>query len=164
VGAHDGRREPWEAFGFPSRNIKPIVPPVAPFIPSARNYFHNFRRSLSGPRREGARSKLCNLISNFPFLPVQTIVLGEDFYGRLTAVRSHCPGILLWTFLPPAASPAREPRKSSRCQTPPCGPAVTPLPPNRSGYPRSTDRPTTHSQQMRRKALLRTVDGGARSA
>jgi hypothetical protein len=94
VGAHDGRREPWEVFDFSSRNIKPIVPPVAPLIPCTRNYLHDFCRSLSGPRREGARSKLCNLISNLPFLLVQAKVLGEDFYGRLTTVRTHRPNIL----------------------------------------------------------------------
>jgi hypothetical protein len=73
---------------------KPIVPPVAPLVPSAGDYLHDFRRSLSGPRREGARSKLCNLISYFPLLPVQTIVIGEDLHRRLTAVRSHRPDIL----------------------------------------------------------------------
>jgi hypothetical protein len=74
--------------------VTPIVPPVAPLILSARNYFHDFRRCLSGPQRESARSKLCNIISNFPLLPVQTIVFGEDLYGRLTTVRSHRPDIL----------------------------------------------------------------------
>jgi hypothetical protein len=94
VGAHDGRREPWEVFDFPSQDIKPIVPPVAPLVPSAGDYFHDFRRSLSGPRLEGARPKLCNLISDFPLLPVQTIVLGKDLHGRLTAVRGHRRDIL----------------------------------------------------------------------
>jgi hypothetical protein len=43
VRAHDGGREPREIFNFPTRDIKPVVPPVAPLIPSTRDYFHNFR-------------------------------------------------------------------------------------------------------------------------
>jgi hypothetical protein len=42
VRAHDGGREPREIFNFPTRDIKPVVPPVAPLIPSTRDYFHNF--------------------------------------------------------------------------------------------------------------------------
>jgi hypothetical protein len=94
VRAHNGCREPREIFDFPNSDIKPKVPPVAPLVSSARDYFHNVRRSLSNPRCEGARSKLCNLISYFPLLAVQTIVLGKDFHRRLTIVRSNCPNIL----------------------------------------------------------------------
>jgi hypothetical protein len=36
---------------------------------------------------------LCNLISDFPFLPMQTIMLREDFDRGLPAVRSRCPDI-----------------------------------------------------------------------
>ena len=74
VGAHHGRRESWEVFDFASRHIKPIIIPVAPLVAGVGHQFHNFRRSLPSPRRKGARSKLCNLISYFPFLPVQAIV------------------------------------------------------------------------------------------
>jgi hypothetical protein len=74
VRAHDGRREPRQIFDFPTSNIKPEVPLVAPFVLDTRDYLHDFHRSLSSPRRKGARSKLCNLISYFPFLPVQAIV------------------------------------------------------------------------------------------
>jgi hypothetical protein len=94
VRAHDGDRQPREIFNFPTRDIKPIVPPVAPLVQSTRDYFHNFRRSLPSPRCEGARSKLCNLISYFLILPVQTIILGEDFHKRLTVVRRNRPNIL----------------------------------------------------------------------
>ena len=37
VGAHYDRREPWEVFDFASRNIKPIIPPVAPLIANTGN-------------------------------------------------------------------------------------------------------------------------------
>jgi hypothetical protein len=94
VRAHNGCREPREIFDFPTRDIKPKVPPVAPLVPRTGDYFHDFCRSLSRPRREGARSELCNLTSNFPLLPVQTIVLGEDLHRWLTAVRSNRLDIL----------------------------------------------------------------------
>jgi hypothetical protein len=70
------------------------MPPVAPLVPGTGDYLHHFHRSLPSPRREGARSKLCNLISYFPFLPVQAIILGEDLHRRLPAVRSNRPNIL----------------------------------------------------------------------
>jgi hypothetical protein len=75
------------AFG----NVKPKFPPVAPFIAGVGNQFHDFHRSLAGLRRKCARSKLCNLMSNFPFLPMQTIMLREDFDRGLPALRSRCP-------------------------------------------------------------------------
>jgi hypothetical protein len=78
------------AFG----NVKPKFSPVAPFIAGAGNQFHDFHRSLAGLRRKCARSKLCNLMSNFPFLPIQTIMLCEDFDRGLPAVRSRRPDIL----------------------------------------------------------------------
>jgi hypothetical protein len=37
VGAHYDRREPWEVFDFASRNIKPIIPAVAPLVASTGN-------------------------------------------------------------------------------------------------------------------------------
>ena len=37
MGAHHGREEPWEVFDFASRNIKPIIPPVAPLVASTGN-------------------------------------------------------------------------------------------------------------------------------
>jgi hypothetical protein len=37
VGAHYGRGEPWEFFDFVSRNIKPIIPPIAPLVASTGN-------------------------------------------------------------------------------------------------------------------------------
>jgi hypothetical protein len=51
-------------------------------------------RSLPGLRRESARSELRNLMSNLPLLPVQIVLLGEDFHRRLTAIRRRCPYIL----------------------------------------------------------------------
>jgi hypothetical protein len=33
-------------------------------------------------------------MSNFSLLPVQTVLLGEDFHRRLTAIRSRCPDVL----------------------------------------------------------------------
>jgi hypothetical protein len=68
VRAQNGRREPGQIFDFPIRNIKPKVPSVTPLVPGTRDYLHDFRRSLSSPRHKGAQSKLCNLISYFPFL------------------------------------------------------------------------------------------------
>jgi hypothetical protein len=77
------------AFG----NVEPKFPPVAPFIAGAGNQLNNFHRSLACLRHKRARSKLCNLISNFPFLPMQTIMLREDFDRGLPVVRSRCPDI-----------------------------------------------------------------------
>jgi hypothetical protein len=57
------------AFG----NVEPKFSPVAPFIAGAGNQLNDFHRSLTGLRRKCARSKLSNLISDFPFLPMQTI-------------------------------------------------------------------------------------------
>jgi hypothetical protein len=37
MGAHHDRGEPWEVFDFAPRNIKSIIPPVAPLIASAGN-------------------------------------------------------------------------------------------------------------------------------
>jgi hypothetical protein len=78
------------AFG----NVKPKFPPVAPFIAGEEHQLHDFHRSLAGLRRKCARSKLCNLMSNFPFLPMQTIMLREDIHKGLPAVRSRRPDIL----------------------------------------------------------------------
>jgi hypothetical protein len=78
------------AFG----NVKPKFPPVAPFIAGAGNQLHDFHRSLAGLRRKCARSKLCNLMSNFHFLPMQTIMLREDFDRGLPVVQSRRPDIL----------------------------------------------------------------------
>jgi hypothetical protein len=78
------------AFG----NVKPKFPPVAPFIAGAGHQLHDFHRSLTGLRRKCARPKLCNLMSNFPFLPMQTIMLREDFHRGLPAIRSRRPDIL----------------------------------------------------------------------
>jgi hypothetical protein len=75
-------------------NVEPKFPPVAPFIAGAGNQLHDFLRSLAGLWRKCARSKLSNLISDFPFLPMQTIMLREDFDRGLPAVRSRCPDIL----------------------------------------------------------------------
>jgi hypothetical protein len=76
------------------RNVKPKFQPVAPFIAGAGNQFHDFHRSLANLRRKCARSKLCNLMSNFPLLPMQTIMLHEDFHRGLPAVRGRRPDIL----------------------------------------------------------------------
>jgi hypothetical protein len=78
------------AFG----NVKPEFPPVAPLIAGAGNQLHDFHQSLAGLRRKCARSKLCNLMSNFPLLPMQTIMFCEDFHRGLTAIRSRRPDIL----------------------------------------------------------------------
>jgi hypothetical protein len=78
------------AFG----NVKPEFPPVAPFIAGAGNQLHDFHRSLASLRRKCARSKLCNLMSNFPLLSMQTIMFCEDFHRGLTAIRSRRSDIL----------------------------------------------------------------------
>jgi hypothetical protein len=75
-------------------NVKLEFPLVAPFIAGAGNQLHDFHRSLAGLRRKCARSKLCNLMSNFPLLPMQTIMFREDFHRGLPAVRSRRPDIL----------------------------------------------------------------------
>jgi hypothetical protein len=33
-------------------------------------------------------------MSNFPFLPMQTVMFGEDLHKRLTTIRGHCSDIL----------------------------------------------------------------------
>jgi hypothetical protein len=33
-------------------------------------------------------------MSNFPFLPMQTVMFGEDLHRRLTTIRGHCLDIL----------------------------------------------------------------------
>jgi hypothetical protein len=78
------------AFG----NVKPEFPLVAPFIAGVGNQLHDFHRSLAGLRRKYARSKLCNLMSNFPLLPMQTIMFCEDFHRGLPAIRSRRLDIL----------------------------------------------------------------------
>jgi hypothetical protein len=77
------------AFG----NVEPKFPPVAPFIAGTGNQLNDFHRSLARLWRKRARSKLSNLISDFPFLPVQTIMLREDLDRGLPVVRSRCPDI-----------------------------------------------------------------------
>jgi hypothetical protein len=92
--AHDGHGEPWVVFDCAFGNVKPEIPPVAPLIAGAGNQLHDFHRGLSGPRGKCARSKLCNLMSNFPLLPMQTIMLCEDLHRGLTTIRSRRPDIL----------------------------------------------------------------------
>jgi hypothetical protein len=91
---HDGHEKPWLAFDCAFGNIEPKFPPVAPLIVGTGNQLHDFHRSLAGLRRKCARSKLSNIISDFPFLPMQTIMLREDFDRGLPAVRSRRPDIL----------------------------------------------------------------------
>jgi hypothetical protein len=74
------------AFG----NVEAKFPLVAPFIAGTGNQLNDFHRSVARLRRKRARSKLSNLISDFPFLPVQTIILREDFDRGLPAIRSRC--------------------------------------------------------------------------
>jgi hypothetical protein len=81
-------------FDCPFGNLEPKFPPVAPFIAGTGNQLNDFHRCLARLRRKRARSKLGNLISNFPFLPVQTIILREDFDRGLPAVRGRRPDIL----------------------------------------------------------------------
>jgi hypothetical protein len=81
-------------FDFTFGNIKPEIPLVSPLIAGTGNQLHDFDRSLSGPRSKRARSELCNLMSNFPFLPMQTVMFGEDFHIRLTTIRGCRPDIL----------------------------------------------------------------------
>jgi hypothetical protein len=75
------------------RNVEPKLMPVAPFIAGARNQLNYLHRGLAGLRRKCTGSKLSNLISDHPFLPVQAIVLREDFDRWLSAVRSRRPDI-----------------------------------------------------------------------
>jgi hypothetical protein len=72
------------------RNVESKLIPVAPFIAGARNQLNDLHRSLAGLRRKCTRSKLSNLISDHPFLPVQTIILCEDFDRWLPVVQSRC--------------------------------------------------------------------------
>jgi hypothetical protein len=75
------------------RNVEPKLIPVAPFIAGARNQLNDLHRGLAGLWRKCTGPKLSNLISDHPFLPVQTIVLREDFDRWLPAVRSRRPDI-----------------------------------------------------------------------
>jgi hypothetical protein len=75
------------------RNVEPKLIPVAPFIAGARNQLNDLQRSLAGLRCKCTGPKLSNLISDHPFLPVQTIILCEDLDRWLPAVRSRCPDI-----------------------------------------------------------------------
>ena len=88
---HLGHWEPQLVFDCAVGNVEPKFPPVAPFIAGAGNQLNDFHRSLARLRRKCARSKLSNLISDFPFLPMQTIILREDFDRGLPTVRSRCP-------------------------------------------------------------------------
>jgi hypothetical protein len=75
------------------RNVEPKLPPVAPFVAGARNQLNDFHQSLAGLRRKCTGPKLGNLISDHPFLPMQTIILREDLDRWLPAARSRCPDI-----------------------------------------------------------------------
>jgi hypothetical protein len=68
------------------RNVEPKLIPVAPFIAGSRKQLNDLHRSLAGLRRKCTGPKLSNLISDHPFLPVQTIVLREDFDRWLSTV------------------------------------------------------------------------------
>jgi hypothetical protein len=92
--AHDGHGEPWVVFYCAFGNVKPEFPSVAPLIASAGNQLHDFHRSLAGLRRKCARSKLCNIMSNFPLLLMQTIMFCKDFHRGLPAIRSRRLDIL----------------------------------------------------------------------
>jgi hypothetical protein len=76
------------------RNVEPKLMSVAPFITGARNQLNYLHRGLASLRRKCTGPKLGNLISNHPFLPVQAIILREDFDRWLSAVRSRRPDIL----------------------------------------------------------------------
>jgi hypothetical protein len=71
-------------------NVEPKLPPVASFIAGAENQLNDFHRSLAGLRRKCTGPKLSNLVSDHPFLLMQTIILREDFDRWLPAVRSRC--------------------------------------------------------------------------
>jgi hypothetical protein len=92
--AHNGHGEPCVVFDCAFGNIKPEIPPIAPLIAGAGNQLNDFHRSLPSPRGKCARSKLCNLMSNFPLLPMQTVILCEDLHRGLTTIRSRRPDIL----------------------------------------------------------------------
>jgi hypothetical protein len=61
------------------RNVEPKLMLVAPLIAGARNQLNYLHRGLADLRRKCIGPKLGNLISDHPFLPVQAIVLREDF-------------------------------------------------------------------------------------
>jgi hypothetical protein len=65
-----------------SGTIKPEIPPVTPLVLGTWNNFNCFGRCLPNPRRERARPKLGNQFTNLLFLPIQTIILGEDLNRR----------------------------------------------------------------------------------
>jgi hypothetical protein len=90
---HLGHGEPRMVFDYGLGKVEPKFPQVAPFIAGTGNQLNDFHRSLASLQRKHARSKLSNLISNFPFLPVQTIILCEDFDRGLPTVRSCCPDV-----------------------------------------------------------------------
>jgi hypothetical protein len=75
------------------RKVEPKFMPVAPFTAGARNQLNYLHRGLAGLRRKCTGPKLSNLISDHPFLPVQAIVLREDFDRWLSAVRSRRPDV-----------------------------------------------------------------------
>jgi hypothetical protein len=76
------------------RNVEPKLMPVAPLVAGTRNQLNYLHRGLAGLRRKCTGPKLGNLISDHPFLPMQAIVLREDFDRWLSTVRSRRLDIL----------------------------------------------------------------------
>jgi hypothetical protein len=60
-------------------DVEPKIMPIAPLVAGTRNQLNYLHRGLAGLRRKCTGPKLSNFISNHPLLPVQAIVLREDF-------------------------------------------------------------------------------------
>jgi hypothetical protein len=61
------------------RDVEPKLMLVAPLVAGARNQLNYLHRGLAGLRRKCTGPKLGNFIPDHPLLPVQAIVLHEDF-------------------------------------------------------------------------------------
>jgi hypothetical protein len=66
-------------FNCALRDVEPKLMSVAPLVVGARNQLNYLHRGLAGLQRKCTAPKLGNFIFDHPLLPVQAIVLREDF-------------------------------------------------------------------------------------